>query len=222
PIYLSGFLNGLLLDLSFNVDPNYFEVTSLSSNVLTHFSAKDYALNREEKGDVDIIWFIVNKTGLSISEKIPVFYLHVKPKSDWHSKEFMKMNISNDRNRLYTAKNTNSFSSIQKQPVFQNPDIGLNNTKKQNLLESISFQFSPNPFKEKIILTLTQAGNYDEDQAVLRLYNSLGQLLEIRNFSIGIGHNQFELSLTDNFTEGTIFYNLQIGSKSVSGHLIKR
>ena len=86
--------------------------------------------------------------------------------------------------------------------------------------ENTEIKFSPNPFKNKIILTMNNV--VEESNTVLRIYNANGLVFFVEQFQVHIGNNKFIWNNPlGNATQGIYFATLNSGSTVKKFKLIK-
>jgi len=218
PIYALRFKRQSLFSLSLAFDTEYLELLEVVNSNLPEFTEEDYVINFDQEGTLDVLWFSMERAGISLRPNEPLFYIKARAKQSLPNlHNIVRLRLGRMENKIF---NVNSRAGESIQIVVE---AGSSNSRIEGLnyyessVEKI-INLVPNPFTDILQIQFHQpsAGN-----VIVRILDPAGKVVLEEQAFFEEGKASFELDKLAQLPDGAFFYQLIQGDQIHSGKLLK-
>lgn len=204
--------------MSLAFDTDHLELLEVVDPNLPEFTEADYTINFDQEGTLDVLWFSMEKNGISLRPNEPLFYIKARAKQDISNlRQLVQLRSDRMENKIFNVIGQlgESIQVVVEDRII-NPGIGGLNTYEESTVRAI--HVVPNPFSDLLQIQFYQpeAGN-----VTLRILNQAGKEVLQQQAFFEEGKVNFELDQLTQLPSGSFFYQLIQGEQVHSGKLVK-
>lgn len=211
PISATNFTNQTVFSLGLDILPQFLEVVTLEAGALPEFDEEAYNISLDKEGQINIVWFTLERGGITIADHEPLFYIVARPKLALPSlNEVIEQSFDRHDNVIHTegVKEAERINLVSL--------INLNAPTTNN---TGAAEVTPNPFTNTVSISYQSA---IAATATVEVFDLNGKQLlqtEVQNVK---GVNEFTLGNTIILPKGILLYKITTADFTYSGRLIKQ
>lgn len=208
PIYAENFDNASVFAMGITFDTDFFNILDLQS-ALPEFDEEDYTI---EEDKLFLLWFTMEKEGISLSEDQAVFTVVVELKQ---IPERLNGLIRMDHSKIPSKFHSGDVAGTD-------ISLSINPNLFENLLNGSTItsvvQVYPNPVDNRINLEFEAVKT---GSGIVELVDRSGNVLFRNKYGLVEGLNTINISLNDNIHDGILLYRIITDTGILSGQVSK-
>jgi len=217
PVRIIDFRDQLTLGLNLQFNPDFIELLDIENGSLPELGKNDYSITHDTRGMLTLIWFTMQKEGLSSANDQPLFFIKARALRDIKDLEpLVRLSYQRLENRMFAANG----ETFDLELTFSDLEAGKNFPKdRQENRKYERTNLYPNPFSNILTLELQASKN---EEATIKLMTASGKILRILQREVSPGFNRLNFEGLKELPEGYLFYEIVLSDQKLQGKVLKQ